>query len=89
MIKIVQSMLDLGFSGWMADFGGEYLPVGDAVFYDGRSSLEMHNIYSELWAQLNREAVEEFKKLNDTLIFMRSGGLFVKSYVETFLSLSR
>ena len=59
----------------MADFGGEYLPVDDSVYYDGRPALEMHNIYSELWAQLNREAVKEMGIVNDVFVFMRSGRL--------------
>ncbi|XP_076806660.1 sulfoquinovosidase-like [Clavelina lepadiformis] len=71
--KVVQDIAKLGFSGWMADFGGEYLPVDDSVYYDGRPALEMHNIYSELWAQLNREAVKEMGIVNDVFVFMRSG----------------
>ena len=67
-------MLHLGFSGWMADFGGEYLPPDDAVYHDqSKTAVEMHNAYSEIWAKLNREAVEEVGKMDDTFIFMRSG----------------
>lgn len=67
-------MAILGFSGWMADFGGEYLPIEDMLYHDkSMTSLEMHNAYSEIWAKLNREAIEEINLLEDTLIFMRSG----------------
>uniref|UniRef100_H2YA46 Glycoside hydrolase family 31 N-terminal domain-containing protein n=1 Tax=Ciona savignyi TaxID=51511 RepID=H2YA46_CIOSA len=71
--QVIKDMLKLGFSGWMADFGGEYLPVNDAVFFDETPSTQMHNLYSQMWAKLNREAVEEENKVNDTFIFMRSG----------------
>ena len=70
----MKDMARLGFSGWMADFGGEYLPPTDAVYYDrSMSAVEMHNAYSEIWAKLNREAVEEMGIMDDTFVFMRSG----------------
>ena len=72
-------MLKLGFSGWMADFGGEYLPPDDAVYHNqSRTPAEMHNAYSEIWAKLNREAVEEEGKIADTFVFMRSGKKLLK-----------
>nr|CAB3248268.1 probable glucan 1,3-alpha-glucosidase [Phallusia mammillata] len=71
--NVLKGMLEFGFSGWMADFGGEYIPAEDAVYFNGRSPKGMHNSYSELWAKLNKEAVTEAEKINDTFIFMRSG----------------
>ena len=69
-------MARFGFSGWMADFGGEYLPTDDVVYHDkSMRPTEVHNAYSEIWAKLNREAVEEINLLNETFIFMRSGSL--------------
>ena len=65
-------MIELGLSGWMADFA-EYLPV-DAMFSDGRSGLDLHNEYPVLWAKMNREAVEEAGRLGDVMFFMRAGG---------------
>ena len=67
-------MIRLGLGGWMADFGGEYLPVEDTVYHNGESPAKMHNKYSELWAKLNREAVEESGKVDDVFLFYRSGG---------------
>jgi alpha-glucosidase len=68
---IKQNMLDLGIRGWMADYA-EDVPE-DARFFDGRSGAELHNLYPLLWAQLNREAVEEAGLQDDVLIFHRSG----------------
>lgn len=47
-----------GVSGWMADFG-EYLPF-DAVLYSGADAAAQHNFYPQQWAELNKEAVEEY-----------------------------
>ncbi|WCJ33383.1 Alpha-glucosidase 2 [Euphorbia peplus] len=58
--QILQEMVDDGVRGWMADFG-EGLPV-DAVLYSGEDPISAHNRYPELWAQINREFVEDWKK---------------------------
>ncbi|KAK4581028.1 hypothetical protein RGQ29_024625 [Quercus rubra] len=57
--QILQEMVDDGVRGWMADFG-EGLPV-DATLYSGEDPISAHNRYPELWAQINREFVEEWK----------------------------
>ncbi|WP_067933208.1 alpha-glucosidase [Alicyclobacillus kakegawensis] len=67
---IQREMIDLGLSGWMADFG-EYLPT-DAVLYNGRAE-ELHNQWPTLWARVNREAVEEYGRLGRVIFFMRAG----------------
>lgn len=68
---IHKNMLALGVRGWMADYG-EDIPEA-ARFHDGRSGAEMHNLYPLLWAQLNRQAVEEAGLQDDVLIFHRAG----------------
>jgi len=73
---IKRNMLDLGVSGYMADFG-EYLPV-DCVLHSGDAHL-LHNEWPVLWAKLNREAIEEYGK-DDVFFFMRSGYLGVQEY---------
>ena len=73
---IKKNMLDLGISGWMADFG-EYLPV-DCVLHDGDPAL-LHNRWPVLWAKLNREAIEE-AGASDAFFFMRSGYLGIQTY---------
>ena len=75
-VLIKQNMLDLGVSGWMADFG-EYLPV-DCVLHDG-DPKQLHNLWPILWAKLNREAVEEYGK-DDVMFFMRSGYVGIQTY---------
>lgn len=57
--QVLQEMVDDGVKGWMADFG-EGLPV-DATLYSGEDPISAHNRYPELWAQINREFVEEWK----------------------------
>ncbi|XP_024019631.1 uncharacterized protein LOC21386703 [Morus notabilis] len=57
--QILEEMVDNGVRGWMADFG-EGLPV-DATLYSGEDPISAHNRYPELWAQINREFVEEWK----------------------------
>ncbi|KAJ1405215.1 Glycoside hydrolase family 31 [Sesbania bispinosa] len=79
--QILQEMVDDGVRGWMADFG-EGLPV-DAVLYSGEDPISAHNRYPELWAQINRELVEEWKSNNldnvkedqeeGLVFFMRAG----------------
>ena len=75
-VLIKKNMLELGISGWMADFG-EYLPV-DCVLHDGDPTL-LHNRWPVLWAKLNREALEEYGK-GDELFFSRSGYLGIQQY---------
>ncbi|KAM0051642.1 putative alpha-glucosidase [Helianthus debilis subsp. tardiflorus] len=79
--KILQEMVDDGVRGWMADFG-EGLPV-DACIYSGEDPISAHNRYPEIWAQINREFTEEWKKTlvgkvkedpSESLVFfMRAG----------------
>ena len=75
-VLIKRNMLDLGVSGWMADFG-EYLPV-DCVLHDG-DPKELHNLWPVIWAKLNREAIEEYGR-DDVMFFMRSGYVGVQTY---------
>ncbi len=58
-------------SGWMADFG-EALPF-DAVLASGVPAADWHNEYPVQWARLQREALEEAGRLDDVLVFHRSG----------------
>ena len=68
---IKKNMIDLGLSGWMADFG-EYLPT-DAVLFSGEDAELVHNTWPARWAKLNREAVEEAGKLGEIMFFTRAG----------------
>ena len=68
---IKERMVGAGFSGWMADFG-EALPIG-AKTSAGRATVEIHNTYPEMWAEVNRELIEEEGRLGDILFFTRAG----------------
>jgi len=69
--RLVANIIDLGISGWMADFG-EYLP-SDAVLYDGTPALLAHNRWPSLWAQCNYEAVTRAGAWQEVTFFMRAG----------------
>ncbi len=71
-------MIDLGISGWMADFG-EYLPT-DTQLYDGSDAKQMHNAWPTLWAKVNAEAIAEAGRTGDVLFFMRAGYTGVQRY---------
>ncbi len=62
----MQACLDVGFDGWMADYG-EWLPT-DSVLYDGDPMLE-HNRYPERWQATNLAAIDG----RDATFFSRSG----------------
>lgn len=63
-------MLARGFSGWMADFA-EGLPF-EVQNHEGKpGGIALHNRWPELWAQLNRELIDEAAP--DAVAFHRSG----------------
>ena len=55
----------------MADFA-EALPY-DAVLFSGESPKDYHNKYTEVWMQINREAIEESGYGDEMVFFARSG----------------
>lgn len=64
--------LAYGFDGWMADFG-EYTPV-EARTFSGEVGLEHHNRYPLLWAEVNREVLEDARP-DGAIFFSRAGSL--------------
>ncbi len=77
------NLIDFGFAGWMADFG-EYTPITARSGFSERWWRQehgeiLHQIYSQEWARLNREVVEESGKLGEIMYWMRSGGLGSKN----------
>ena len=70
MRVIKEEVASTGVSGWMADFG-EGLPT-DAVLHDGHANT-FHNAYPDVWAHLNRKALEDLEMDTDALVFHRSG----------------
>ena len=73
-----REMLDIGISGWMADFG-EYLPT-DVRLADGSDPMEAHNRWPVLWAEVNAQAVASRGKTGDAVFFMRAGYSGVQGY---------
>ena len=62
----MNTALDLGFDGWMADYA-EWLPV-EAQVYSGSGWTE-HNTWPVIWQELNAQAMEG----RDGSYFVRSG----------------
>ncbi len=79
---IKKNMIDMGLSGWMADFG-EWLPY-DAVLYDKRDPALYHNVYPVDWARINREAIAEAKKDGQIVFFTRAGYSYSNKYSTAF-----
>lgn len=52
----VRRLAEMGVSGFNTDFG-EQVPE-DAVFYDGRTGREVHNVYARLYNELTYEAMQ-------------------------------
>ena len=70
---IKTNMIGIGLSGWMADFA-EFLPT-DCVLFDKSDPELTHNLYPVLWAEVNREAIEEAGVSDECFFFSRSGYL--------------
>jgi len=69
----LQEALDLGASGWMADFA-EWYPADPrtAIAADGSSVESAHHRYPLEWAKLNREVIESSGR-DDVVVYHRSG----------------
>jgi alpha-glucosidase len=68
---IKDQVIGAGAKGWMSDFG-EGLPC-DAVLSSGEDAAAYHDKYPEVWARLNREAIDEAGMGDDIVFFSRSG----------------
>ena len=68
---IKENMIGLGMGGWMADFG-EYLPL-DCMLYSGEDPQILHNRWPAIWAQMNKEAIEECGISDEVFFFTRAG----------------
>lgn len=67
--SFLRQALDDGWDGWMYDFG-EYIPQG-AVFSNGMTGHEAHNLYPVLFQRAANEVLEE-RRPGDYLLFVRS-----------------
>jgi alpha-glucosidase len=75
---LTRNMLDLGLSGWMADFG-EYLPT-HVTLANGADGWQEHNRWPERWAAVNAEAVARAGLTGDVVFFMRAGFTGVQAH---------
>jgi sulfoquinovosidase len=66
-----QPALDLGYSGWMYDFG-EYVQPG-ILAANGMTGEELHNLFPVLYQQAAYEALEAGPHAGDWYTFVRSG----------------
>ena len=75
---LAREMLDIGVTGWMADFG-EYLPT-DVRLHSGVDAMAAHNAWPVLWAQVNDRALALRGAQGDAVFFMRAGFSGVSRY---------
>ncbi len=75
---LLQNALDLGYDGWMLDFG-EYIPQR-AVMFDGTTGWEAHNAFPTLYTKVVFEALRAARG-DDFMFFARAG--FVGSQAFT------
>ena len=52
----IERLVQMGFDGFKTDFG-EQVP-GDAIFFNGKTGLEMHNLYPKIYNQVTYEAMQ-------------------------------
>ena len=69
--SILDWALDLGYSGWMYDFG-EYVQP-DTLSASGMTGEELHNLYPVLYQQAAFDHLESGPHAGDWLTFVRSG----------------
>lgn len=81
--SILQRSLDIGYDGWMHDFG-EYVRR-DSTFFNGKTGEEMHNLFPVLSAKAAFEYLEEHRP-NDYLYFVRSGYAGTQAYTPAVWS---
>lgn len=75
---IRDQVLGAGASGWMADFG-EGLPY-DAELASDHTAPVIHNLYPVLWADLNRQVVDE---AGNELVFFNRAAYSPSSRIAT------
>ncbi len=76
---MLQWAVDLGYAGWMYDFGEYTLP--EAVGFDGRTGEELHNAYPVLYDRAVFEFFEPGPHAGDWLAFARSGFTGSSQYI--------
>jgi alpha-glucosidase (family GH31 glycosyl hydrolase) len=75
--SLLQRGLDLGYDGWMLDFG-EYLPE-NAKLYDGRSGWEAHNAFPLIYQKATTDYLRQVRG-DDWMYFARAGWTGTQQY---------
>ncbi len=73
MKSYLRKALELGFDGWMADYG-EWLPP-DGVLASGEDPIAAHQRYASEWAKVNFEVMAERTDGRQRVFFSRAGWL--------------
>jgi alpha-glucosidase (family GH31 glycosyl hydrolase) len=79
--KLFDQALDLGYSGWMYDFG-EYVQP-DVVSASGMSGEQLHNLYPVLYQKAAHDYLEVGPHAGDWLTYVRSGYTGAAQYSPT------
>jgi alpha-glucosidase len=69
--QLGEIVTELGFDGWMADFG-EYFPM-DATVHGNSNPGDYHNIFPVDWIRQSRDALKQVRPDGDFVYFARSG----------------
>ncbi|MDO5144882.1 MAG: alpha-xylosidase [bacterium] len=67
----LNKLMDMGVDCFKTDFG-ERIPVRDIAYYDGSSSLHMHNYYTFLYNQMVFDCIKAKRGEGDAMVFARS-----------------
>ncbi len=79
---VKSEVIAAGAMGWMADFG-EAVPF-DVIADRVEGGAAFHNAYADLWAEFNREVIEENGLGREAIIFHRSGHAFAHAHAPLF-----
>ena len=71
---------DLGFDGWMADFG-EYFPMDARVWTESNPGA-YHNLFPVDWVRQSRDVMKKLRPEGDFVYFARSGWTGVQGVAQ-------
>jgi alpha-glucosidase (family GH31 glycosyl hydrolase) len=81
--SLLQRALDLGYDGWMLDFG-EYVPP-EAKFHDGTTGWQTHNAFPAMYQKVVFDYLRQ-QRGNDFMFFARAGGVGTQTYAPVVWS---
>ena len=80
---LLQRALDLGYDGWMLDFG-EYVPP-KAVFHDGTTGWQTHNAFPVMYDKVVFDYLQQ-QVPGDFMFFARAAGAGSQAYLPVMWS---